>query len=319
MLYLKRVLTFLIFCGGLIGLLIGASILLMPKNNMSEFGIEEVSANGILGEKENTIDVLVVGDSEAYSSISPMQIWKDSGYTSYVCGSGAQTLDYSLTLLKRAFQKQSPKLVILETDAIYREVSDSTADLSRLGDAFSVFRYHNRWKSLSLNDLKMNPEYTWTEDNKGYIYTDTIDGCQDNGHMTVTESSAKIPDRNVEYVKKFKNYCEAHGATLLLLSTPSTVNWNYERHNGVVALASELSCDYIDMNLMSDEISIDWQKDTKDQGDHLNYYGAQKVTSCLTDYLSQTGLFTDHREDSTYEKWNEALSRYESTVSATDA
>ena len=57
----KRVLALVGFLAGLLGILVGLSALFVPKNNMSEFGMEEVTANGILGERENSIDVLVLG------------------------------------------------------------------------------------------------------------------------------------------------------------------------------------------------------------------------------------------------------------------
>ena len=77
----KRALALLAFFGGLLGILLGLSALFQPKNNMSEFGMEEVSANGILGERRDSVDLLVLGDSEAYSSVSPMELWRDRGYT----------------------------------------------------------------------------------------------------------------------------------------------------------------------------------------------------------------------------------------------
>lgn len=94
---------------------------------------------------------------------------------------------------------------------------------------------------------------------------------------------------------------------MILISTPSTVNWNYARYNGISELASELGCEYIDMNLMTEEIPIDWDKDTRDKGDHLNYFGAKKVTSFISNYLSKTKLLVSHKGDSDYQKWDESL------------
>lgn len=316
MVYLKRGASAVIFVAGLIFLLIVTSHIFIPKNNSKESGMEEVSANGILGEKENTIDVLILGDSESYSSITPMEIWKENGYTSYVCGTSLQMLDYSNIMLNRAFEKQKPKIVILETNAIYRNIKEEITGLSELGERFSVFRYHNRWKSLKLSDFDFGREikYTQTDNYKGYHYNVKVNPSKKKEYMVQTENIAEIPGQNVEYVKAMKEFCDKNNAEFILLSTPSTRNWNYERHNGINKLAEELGCEYIDLNLQDDRISIDWNNDTRDRGDHLNYFGAVKVTGFLSDYLKEKNVLTDHRNDERYSKWNEDLLKYEESV-----
>ncbi len=307
MVYVKRIFCFLAFIVGLAVLFVAASFVLMPKNNMAEFGMEEVSANGILGEKENSIDILVLGDSESYSAFIPAQIWKEKGYTSYVCGTSGQTLDYSVMLLHRAFEKQSPKFVILETDAIYRKVPRGKAAVSRLSPYLPVFQYHDRWKSLGWHDFKGKISYTWTDDYKGYKYVTTVAPSVKADHMKPTNAIAEIPPQNIQYVKELKAFCDENNAKFLLLSTPSTVNWNYPRHNGIQKLAEEIGCEYIDLNLMNEQIQIDWSQDTRDEGDHLNHSGAMKVTHFLSEYLSQTGMLIDHRPDPEYAKWHDCL------------
>ena len=314
MIYAKRILAFFLFAVFLIAILLAASFVFMPKNNMSEFGMEEAQANGILGEKENTIDVLVLGDSESYSAITPMQIWKDAGYTAYVCGTSAQSLNYTSVLLRRAFEKQQPKVVILETNAIYRKISSNQAVGTELANYFSVFQYHNRWKSLGLHDFTGKAKFTWTDDYKGYRYRTKVDPARQKEYMKPTDKAAGIPNLNIQYVREMKQFCDENGSRLVLVSTPSTVNWNFQRHNGIQKLANDIGCEYIDLNLMNDRIQIDWSTDTRDKGDHLNHFGAVKVSRFLSEYLKETGLLTDHREDPAYAKWNDSLKKYETAV-----
>ena len=79
--FLKHVLTVVLFVCGLILLLIPVSMLVNPKDNTVDAGMRDISANGILAEPEQLVDVLIIGDSESYSSFVPLQIYDEYGYT----------------------------------------------------------------------------------------------------------------------------------------------------------------------------------------------------------------------------------------------
>lgn len=297
----------------LILLLFGCSYVVTPKNNQKAFGMDMVSANGILGEKKNTIDVLFVGDSESYCTFSPMQIWKQYGFTSYVCGTPLQPLYDATRFVKLTFETQKPKVVVLETNAIFREYGIGSYLLSKGQNYFSILRYHDRWKNLSVNDFGSAISYTWTDDYKGYQYDTKIVPSKNIDYMRYTSDKAEIPMINQLELQKIHALCRENGAQLIFVSTPSTKNWNYKRHNSVQAFADEHDILYLDMNLLED-LQIDWNKDTRDAGDHLNHSGAKKATTYYGNYLKEQFSLEDHRNDPEYKSWNEAYQRYSKIV-----
>lgn len=307
---LKNLIGTFAFALIVIMLLVGLSYLFMPKNNQLQFGMEDVAANGILGEKPNTIDVLVIGDSEAYSSIIPMQLWQDHGFTTYVCATSAQYLSYSQKMLKQAFENQAPQLVIMETNAIYRDMKFEKSIIAQLEYYFSIFKYHDRWKSMSQNDFLGKVEYTWTDDLKGYFYNIYVKRANACNHMKPSDEIQPINTLNKMYIESMADFCNQNAATFLLVSTPSTVNWNSKKHNGIQQLANELGIEYIDLNVGETKVPINWEQDTRDAGDHLNHYGAVKTTTFLGEYLSHHYELPDNRKNPDYVKWNESLARY---------
>lgn len=305
--FFKYALHFCAFTAGLLVLVLLVSTLVMPKDHLNDKGIQDPMANGILEEPENTIDVLIIGDSETYSSIIPLQMWRDHGITAYCCGTPGQTLCYSMEFLHKAFETQSPKTVILETDTIYKDVPIEDAIAKKFDRFIPLFNYHNRWKTLVSRGNSFAANYTYVENTKGYLYSTAVSAASTEGYMTPSDEIEAIPSRNRNYIEKIKSFCDKRGAKLVLISTPSTKNWNYKRHNAVSELSALKGIDYIDMNLLRDDIPIDWQKETRDKGDHLNHLGAMKVTSYLGNYLSQCGLATNHLGDSKYSSWDKAL------------
>jgi len=302
-----------VFTAGLAGLLTVTSFVVQPKDNSEDDGIHDGLANGILAEPDETIDVLVVGDSEVYAAIMPLRMWEKQGITAYACGTGAQKLGYTFDFVRKNAETQSPDVVVLETNTLYRELSYDDVLYNRAEGLFPFFAYHSRWKSVTKRDLNPAVEYTHVSETKGYSFSEDIVPADDSGYMTVSDEKEPIQSISRTYVKKISDFCKKNGSELILLSTPSTLNWNYPRHNSVQELADEIGASYIDMNILRDEVPIDWQTDTKDSGDHMNYTGAVKVSDYLGSYLIETGKVRSHKGDKAYSQWDKAAEEFNNT------
>lgn len=291
-------------------ILIILSQIVIPKNNSEEFGMRDIRANGILGEKENTIDVLVVGDSLSFSAIVPMELWEKYGFTSYINGTPGQKITDSYSFVWNAMETQNPKIVILEADNLFRDSTYDEAIEKLINQMLPITEYHDRWKNLNSNDFFEDPNYTWTEDSKGYYYSKDSYASIYGDYMAYSSKYQNIPKCNEFLVKLLKNYCEANGAQFMMISTPSSKNWSYAKHNAAEKFTKENDIEFVDLNLKNDKVKIDWVTDTRDVGDHLNHKGALKVTKFLGEYLKRKNILEDHRNDKEYSKWNEALKRY---------
>lgn len=255
-------------------LLLALSLLFYPKNNQQAFGMTNEAANGVLGERDNSIDVLFIGDSEAFSSFSPLQMWEEHGFTSYVCATSQQQLPYGNTLLHRATQSQRPRVVVIETNSVYAPFSADEAMLRTLQDTFPALEFHNRWKSLTSGDLSNDISNTYSDDMKGFYLSKEVKAADATGHMAPSDEVQEIPFLNRLYLQHMVEYCRSIGAEPLLVSTPSTVCWNTARHNGMAAFAHELGVSYLDLNTGPTKVDINWSAETRDAGDHLNLAGA---------------------------------------------
>ena len=311
----NRCIKVLGFLGVLACCLVFLSFLFLPKNDTDEEGMKDLKSSSVVAEPENTIDVIVVGDSNSYDSFHPMYMWKQYGITSFDCGTAAQELCYTLPILRNIFKTQSPKVVVLETDCIFREFSVPYQIMYKVNEAVPAFAYHDRWKNLDLRDFNFTVGYTNISTTKGYEPSDLTDPGTAEGWMEETAQLEPVPSESVRYLKSIQQLCQKNGAKLLLVSAPNTVSWNYKKHNATQQLANELGLDFVDLNLCQDEVQIDWSTDTRDKGDHLNNDGAKKVSKYFGQYLLDHGLAADHRDDACAAEWDKCLQDYY-TVSA---
>lgn len=263
-------------------------------------------------EPEDTLDLLVAGDSESYNSVSTMRLWDDKGITTYDCGQGAQRIPETYYMLKHAFKKQSPKIVILETNTLFRDIGavKSTQEiLTQTGQYYlPVFRYHNLWKTV-VDEPEMHTNY------KGFVIREEVDPYEGKpDYMKKKKKCETMPEYVKVYLEKIEELCEKNNAQLLLVSMPSPKNWNHKRHAEIQKYADGKGITYLDLNKKVEELGLNWTEDTQDKGDHLNVYGAEKVTSYLGNYLEENYELEDHRNDPMYEAWNQLAEQYKQNL-----
>ena len=292
--------------------------------------------NGYTKEEKNSLDVLFIGDSDIYNGISPMEIYEKYGITSYDYASSAASNLLMYYMMLEAIKTQSPKVIVMDETSIfgYKEGETNThraMDLLPLDDVklklindsgynfnigdrltflFPFFRYHDRWNSLSLSDVfKGDKKINYY---KGYTFSKTVkaaeneDSYMDGLNENVDFATKYLP----ESVLKVKEYCDEHGIKFLLISMPDTSAWSYAKYLKMTDWTKENNIEYLDFNVMLDEVGINFNTDTPDGGMHLNISGAIKLSNYLGKYLSENYELVDHRQTDIYPSWDEALDKY---------
>lgn len=293
---------------------------LMPHSNRYLSGY---TAGGILGEDFDTIDVLVMGDSNAAQGISPMQWYCDSGVTGYTYASGWLSVYNIYYRLRSIYEEQSPKVVVLCTDVVYSRMGNETELQAAIGDItdelIPLVRFHDNWKDLTPDNLFEEHDYSWRDTNKGFTPITTVGASTRGDYMYDDGSREPIPFLVRLYMKRIVALCEEHDSELLLITVPASSSWNLARHNGVQDFADEYGLTYLDYNMADLNPGIDWHTDTPDGGSHLNVLGAQKLTDVLGQYLTGTYTLEDHRGQSGFESWDKDAETYTQTMAEATA
>ena len=117
------------------------------------------------------------------------------------------------------------------------------------------------------------------------------------------------------WTDRITRLCKEKNISLLLVGVTSPKNWDYSRHNTVNDYAVKNNIPYLDLNLYTQDIKLDWNRDSRDGGDHLNTCGAEKLSRYLGSYLAAHYPLTDHRSDESYSEWNRELEQYQNNIS----
>ncbi len=209
-----------------------------------------------------------------------------------------------------------------------------------LGALLPLYQYHGRWDQMNTNDLVTKGQYAAY--GKGFVFStrkghvwgtkESVNQALDdilsqrsaaeyrliNGepaiHLIEKDKYRDEPDEEqLTWLYKIRDLCERNGAKLLLVKIPVISNsrdyessWTRARSESVRAIADAAGIEYCDL-VYNYEVGINTNTDFRDNGMHLNYYGARKVTAFLGLYL-ETVMGIKGGSDKYY---NQSLPMYE--------
>ena len=299
------------FLCGLAMILTAASVIIRPKDN-DVYNLPSYvrTLENLNGEKENTVDVLFAGDSEASDGFSPLQFWSEQGISSFNIANPAQILPDTYALTAQAVKNQDVKLLVLEASCLYLDSDIYSKDpyLRAAEKLFPIVHYHQAYRLLKPRSVSFG-KVRKTDALKGFwLKTNVREWVGDPDYMgDPAEPAQPFGYMAGDMMEKLYALCQENGIELLIVSVPAPAYWEYSKHNAVNAWAEEHGVTYIDMNQMNEELGMDWTQDSADGGNHLSFSGTVKVNAWLGQYIKDTYAPADHRGDAQYDSWKDAL------------
>ena len=332
----KNILKFVIFMSIVFSLLVVLGKLFTPKWISGDNQGQIYTIKGFYEMPKNTIDVLFMGDSSIYKSVSPMQIYESIGVSSYNYSVSSARLYMMYYQLQEILKYQTPKVIFVDTLTFFYETKEEeterrksfdylkfgTAKINMINDDvfesnfddivsyyFPLLRYHSRWNEIRIKDIKDLTRSHYSI-NKGFVMSS---GVKENksGYDYMKPNDRKVSMQ--KYVKKYFyniiDLCKEKNIDLVFLGIPDNRAWNYESSVLMNELAKETDTKFLDLN-DGKKYPVDWKTDSEDGGMHFNILGAQKITNYVTEYIKENYKLEDIRNNPKYSRWKKDLKIY---------
>lgn len=136
---------------------------------------------GFYNEPRGEFTAMFFGSSHIYASLSPLELWHETGVKSYVFATQLQPMWATYTYLKEALKYQSPQLVVVECNMMGNntEYHDNGVNFSYMDDLrfsldkvalakvsapkgerapllWNFMMYHGRWDELEEEDYHLS-------------------------------------------------------------------------------------------------------------------------------------------------------------------
>ncbi|NBH17852.1 hypothetical protein D3Z55_10330 [Clostridiaceae bacterium] len=279
---------------------------------------------------EQDFDVLFLGSSHMINGVSPLDLFREYGITSYNLSMHGNYVASSYYLFKESLEilnkkgRPFPKAVVLDiyggkeivfdlhnawdSFPLSRTKAEMVANLVPKEDQAAMlvpfFLYHNRWNELKYDDFRMYPS-------RRYGVQPRYEVCYPADEIvTDSEDMVEADEEKLFYINQMNQLCKSLGIKLILIHIPYSYHPEQQREaNAVCRYAQEqgIFC----VNYMNQNIGLDFDIDFYDQG-HLNASGMRILTREMGRLLIEAGM-EDHRgqpEEQVWEEENQAFIQY---------
>ena len=319
-----------VFCIIFILLLIAVSYMMRTNGDVKD------RFSGFYAEKDNTLDIVMIGSSPVFPYYAAPKLWGETGIAMYPLSSNVQRPVAMKYLVQEAEKSQSPELYIFEMRmytmedmglndnmAYTRGVTDNMRysylryktiqamvpednEEGRISFYFDIMKYHTNWKMLTLPSEWANMTYHKANPLKGYTFRDEV-GPQPMPDCGGAEGMEKIPPEQEAYLKDLLDFLQAESTDALFIVSPYGESLEEQHmYNYMDEIVSSYGYPFLNMNNYYEEIGIVFEEDFADYGSHTNAVGAEKCTDFLRGYLQEHYDFKDKRGDAGYVSWDES-------------
>lgn len=322
-----RMICFALVCSLALGY---ALYVLTPKN---DYGI--CSMVNYYAQERNTVDVLVLGTSLAYSGVNTSLLWRDYGLAVYdLCG--AEMPYWAIYYyLEEALKTQTPGLILLDAKpSIYalpysrkERVILSTYGImspaNRIGaiiasshpDNVPGFvlgfpRVHNRFSEVTAEDFQVPTTNggrgpTW----KGFMETTGTDWFPVPEIKKEDEVKA-LQEKQQYYYEKILQTAKDHGIQLVLVGFPTPdYAYDYPYYRAAAEIAAEYGFSFWNFNEPGELEGLDYEIHFADW-QHLNTEGNQIFSTQLGQRIQETFGLPDRRGEAKWASWQEDADRW---------
>ena len=316
-LFLKKAVKNVVFC-----ILLAAMILSLDSFLRLEDA--ESLCRDYFRYPHNTFDVVFLGSSLTMFGIQPMELYRQYGIASYSLCSANQPMKASYYLAREVIERDHPSLIVLDVGRAFaddthqppaffhymtdvmppfsenriRIITELTPREKWTEFFFPLYVYHTRWEEISEKDARPAGR-------------EAFYGARTTGYRRVSKRFQEpvyidnaISPTSLEDLRLITELCRETGTSLMFLSMPVPAENIYFGQSGydlrwsaardITGIAEKEGIPYLNYVGREKEFGIDVETEVSD-GEHLNRWGAEKVTADVGAYLHDHFSLPDRR------------------------